>query len=840
MTQKETQKLKSIFLRIGKESFAQLYERFKNECENKIKLELQQSPDLSIEERIKKENISNINADQKIDFEKVISFLQDEDYVFSKKDVELLNNFTSRLNYLFIGTSPAGKGMADQVARVKNGTIWKNGTLEIDVLFNNFKKADSWSEFQNTTKINKSFLDSDFKWILIYVFSDVKNCQNKNKYPLFYPEWQITADWCFDIPQLDYDTFCKYYAEIKDLQEPRMLYFSIYFYCLRLSLKSDKEYNEYLSSLNENKKIKVMKEIRENDEGDKGEIIYQEEENNQNNRNNMENSNSHFIVEISSLSNIFSILESGSEIKYKIITPSNTSVPAEIKSGDKILVVIKDKASFNFRVEGTDPDESLVLRKTFEVDRSSTFSFQEQGKFYPITKEEYEAICSKLFSDFRTDPSPETTKVELGNIKEQFADWLFNSGKYSRVYNGDRAILVEKLNEFGVAYNTDFGISIFGYPSVSLDKIIEALETNIIEDTGEIGDLNRRTVGNGSVKAILGPKNYIKFLKELLLKSKTSRAISPKVNPVNKIYFGAPGTGKSYKITQDLKDVDLIFQKRVTFHPEYDNASFVGGYKPITDINGDIKYEFVPQIFTDIYVEACNDPFHQYYLIIEEINRGNCAEIFGELFQLLDRDEKYKITPSNELINYLTNNISNSNFYKECTMLLPDNLSVLATMNTSDQSLFPMDSAFKRRWEWEYIPINHSKNSSDNKSADYTIVVDSSKEVNWIDFIIKINKKIEENPNLGMDKCIGNYFVKPNKNNEISLDNFIHKVMFYLWNDVFKDEPKDSIFNYKNNKITYQSFFPIESEGKKQVITILENLELLKPTESAKENISVE
>ena len=318
---------------------------------------------------------------------------------------------------------------------------------------------------------------------------------------------------------------------------------------------------------------------------------------------------------------------------------------------------------------------------------------------------------------------------------------------------------------------------------------------------------------------------------------KPPSAKSPKVTPENKIYFGAPGTGKSYQITHDLKDVDLFFQKRVTFHPEYDNASFVGGYKPITDSKGDIRYEFVPQIFTNIFVEACNDPNYQYYLIIEEINRGNCAEIFGELFQLLDRDDKYKITPSNEIINYLNNNISKSEFYSESKMLLPDNLSILATMNTSDQSLFPMDSAFKRRWDWEYVPININKDDPENESAEYTIVVDATTKINWIDFIRTINIIISKNRNLGMDKCIGNYFVKPKHNNEISLHEFIHKVLFYLWNDVFKDEPGDSIFK---NDVSYQSLFPIETEGLILVKTILEDLNLYVPPKKEGELIKSE
>lgn len=232
----------------------------------------------------------------------------------------------------------------------------------------------------------------------------------------------------------------------------------------------------------------------------------------------------------------------------------------------------------------------------------------------------------------------------------------------------------------------------------------------------------------------------------------------------------------------------------------------------------------MPQIFTNIFVEACNDSAHQYYLIIEEINRGNCAEIFGELFQLLDRNKDYKITPSNELIKYFNNNISNSEFYEGGKMLLPDNLTILATMNTSDQSLYPMDSAFKRRWEWEYVPINYSKDPMTNKSALYKIKV-RNELIDWIALIEIINKKIQSNKNLGMDKCIGNYFIEPDSNNILALDKFIYKVLFYLWNDVFKDEPKDSIFGDK----CYQDFFPIETRGEKLVLKILEDLNLTSP-----------
>ena len=534
----------------------------------------------------------------------------------------------------------------------------------------------------------------------------------------------------------------------------------------------------------------------------------------------------YYQISIDSLITTFSLIESGKEFYFNI--KSEHSFPQDITVDDKIIASVEDKVYYEFIVTEIIND-TVKLRKIFEISKSINLDFQTIGVFEQVNKDEYDLICSQLFNDFINEQS--VPSYNYGSIKEGFANWLLNLRKYSRVYKDDKTILIEKLNEYEIAYYNDFGIMIFDYPNVSIHDIINALESNVIEDLGEIGGLNKRTVGNGSVKAILGSQNYIKFLKDLLNSTKKATLISTKCQPINKIYFGSPGTGKSFRVTEDLSKVDKVFQKRVTFHPEYDNASFIGSYKP-TSNDGNIAYEFSPQIFTNIYVEACNDPEHQYYLIIEEINRGNCAEIFGELFQLLDRDINYEITPPKELINYLDNNIPNSNFYNDSKMLLPDNLSILATMNTSDQSLFPMDSAFKRRWEWEYIPINYSSDPKLNKSASYYIKLDASTIVKWVDFIEQINSKIQDNPSLGMDKCIGNYFVKPNEKNEISIEAIIYKVVFYLWNDVFKDEPKNSIFK---GKITYQDFFPIKDKGEKLLRSILYDLKLIEAIQTIEE-----
>lgn len=279
------------------------------------------------------------------------------------------------------------------------------------------------------------------------------------------------------------------------------------------------------------------------------------------------------------------------------------------------------------------------------------------------------------------------------------------------------------------------------------------------------------------------------------------------------IFYGSPGTGKSREIELRTKGHD---RTRITFHPETDYQSFVGSYKPVMDgIN--IKYEFVPQSFTKAYCNAWLNPSQPYFLIIEEINRGNCAQIFGDLFQCLDRDDngysKYEISCDKDLANYLkfifesSANVKVIERYKEIIqtedfdkIILPDNLYILATMNTSDQSLFPMDSAFKRRWDWEFVPINYLDANSLNIAIGDSLY-------NWGNFIENINPKIKELTG-SEDKQLGNRFVNP-KDGNITFDQFRSKVLFYLWSEVYKDEfgTQSSIFKYEiedNNPINFQ------------------------------------
>lgn len=306
-----------------------------------------------------------------------------------------------------------------------------------------------------------------------------------------------------------------------------------------------------------------------------------------------------------------------------------------------------------------------------------------------------------------------------------------------------------------------------------------------------------------------------------LIEKKAVRKKSPLKETEQKIYYGAPGTGKSHKVEQTLRNIDSHFYERITFHPEFDNASFIGSYRPKSNKDS-ITYEFIPQSFTNIYIKAWHDEENQYYLAIEEINRGNCAEIFGDIFQLLDRNSNYTVSPSEEMKNHIIEKLGSEHEGIKKGLKLPPNLSLYATMNTSDQSLFPMDSAFKRRWDWEYIPICYD-NIPENESYGYNVIIDDTHSFKWIDFIKNVNTVIKNNPNLGMDKCIGNYFIKSDSK-EISLKEFINKAIFYLWNDVFKDEDSsDSIFE---KRTSYEDFFPIETKGKDEILKVLKAINI--------------
>lgn len=433
-----------------------------------------------------------------------------------------------------------------------------------------------------------------------------------------------------------------------------------------------------------------------------------------------------------------------------------------------------------------------------------------------------------------------------------------------------------------------------GVDSFDIYSCVHTKELQDIIDSLNNNEEFKQYEKTGSYQYSNALKTYMRFLCAKELFSNEAKKIdAPKPIGLQQIYYGAPGTGKS-KTIKDLTFGESVI--RTTFHPDSDYASFVGTYKPITEevdlrdcygkkvIDDDTKevvkeeriaYKFIPQAFLEAYVKAWkklgrkksdnsdksynrihpalldtpeiftkNKASKKQFLIIEEINRGNCAQIFGDLFQLLDRNEygfsDYPIVADKDMQKYLekefagweiTNKDEINQLYGEANMVklimkgerlvLPSNLYIWATMNTSDQSLFPIDSAFKRRWDWKYVPIREGRDKETNAPLNWYINT-GDKQYKWWSFISKVNELIGSLTN-SENKKLGYFFCKA-KDGEIDAVLFVSKVIFYLWNDVFKDYGfDDKDFQDEEGKILSFDRFYEDKNGKTNVdIAIVE------------------
>ncbi|GHP51930.1 hypothetical protein JP0044_00480 [Helicobacter pylori] len=252
----------------------------------------------------------------------------------------------------------------------------------------------------------------------------------------------------------------------------------------------------------------------------------------------------------------------------------------------------------------------------------------------------------------------------------------------------------------------------------------------------------------------------------------------------NIILYGVPGSGKSYTLQRDYCNDNSVVEK-IVFHPDYSCSDFVGQIMPSVDDSGIVSYKFNPGPFTNILKKAYHNPQIKHVLVIDEINRGNAPAIFGEIFQLLDRLKYDKNGFKKGSSEYAINNMDIANIVhndKNASIRIPSNLWIIATMNTSDQNVFTLDTAFQRRFSMQLI-----ENSFENVDDDFKNMKILDTDITWQKFCTTINEKIAQN-NEGLssmeDKRFSVYFV--NIDDLKSKENFAHKVIKYLWDDVFK------------------------------------------------------
>ena len=451
------------------------------------------------------------------------------------------------------------------------------------------------------------------------------------------------------------------------------------------------------------------------------------------------------------------------------------------KKGTYFLVYTDDGHSFAMnRAQKTDdgtaiqtPEDNSILGKYLRKRLGLT-----DGK---------EILVNDILSYGRTDIS--ITKFDNRHYYLDFKkDWV--SDNISYIY--DTFLYLEYYNNG---------------EKLPVDKIKEDLSYHSLKDA--VTYKNGIFTLNNSNNSI--PQSLVDFAKSDFLKKHYMNEII-----LQKIFYGAPGTGKSHTVDTEYVKGNKCF--RITFHPDTDYASFVGCYKPKMGgpTGEDITYSFVPQVFLNAYIYAWNHPDEPTYLVIEELNRGNCAQIFGDIFQLLDRQKtvhpgysKYTINADSDIATYLSGKLENKERYEKAIceiyglkefdfsiLALPSNLNILATMNTSDQSLFPIDSAFMRRWEMGYVAVNYAD------AEQFSVKIDDAHKYSWADVLRGLNRYIKQEKH-STNKILGNRFVQADENNVISSVAFRDKVLFFLFNDVFKDEDEFRTSFFGGNDTLY-------------------------------------
>lgn len=462
---------------------------------------------------------------------------------------------------------------------------------------------------------------------------------------------------------------------------------------------------------------------------------------------------------------------------------SHTITSRRNNAGDQLQISLKNNDDINFikfrkLIHENDFLIVLKIKETFYYQfygvrlKDSTCSIGELS----ILNNKFKKIDSITFLDIKS-----ILQVEK---YDKFKDYKI---KMFKKWMKDNGLKIKSINNYISAIKNaykDFKVDIFDLDYGKFD-----LFYNQVKNNSEYNDIIKKN--NNYLSSAL--KNYYKFTKLLDNHQNIKQ-------PYNRIIFGAPGTGKSYKLNKDIEENQLKDSfERVTFHPNYTFSQFVGSYKPVSRIKEgsdekEIRYEFVPGPFLRVLVDSLNDQSNgtPHVLIIEEINRANPAVVFGDVFQLLDRDETgksvYSINIPEEIKEYLeSQQISIQQLY------IPSNMYIWATMNSADQGVYPMDSAFKRRWSFEYIDIDENQENIAEKKIELKSSKDDYKTYRWNELRIEINKVLKK-AKVNEDKLLGPFFLSKTELSKTGeeFDNiFKSKVLMYLYEDILKHKKID-------------------------------------------------
>lgn len=512
---------------------------------------------------------------------------------------------------------------------------------------------------------------------------------------------------------------------------------------------------------------------------------------------------------------------------------------AEPKKGDCIAGYVGQPAGqvrMLFEVTRDSDNNKLYLKKIIDVypgaeagnfEELSDVTDMAEASFKDVIEIEaglYDEIKSRLIKGIADEMEDE----EEG-LKEQFEQYIYNVRKLSSTRQvSELGKWSDKLVESGILDKGIFQILDADEYRIAAQKIKESEEYINYKK-----ERKQKNPGSG-LPLDQGMTNYEKFLIYLMKKETKAFMIDFHTGyesefPRNRIFFGAPGTGKSFLMDKDRKALtgedNSTDYERVTFHPDYSYANFVGTYKPVPckDENGNdsITYEYVPGPFIRVLIKALKSARRNekkpFLLLVEEINRANTAAVFGDVFQLLDRNKdyvsEYPIHASEDIKNYLAKpEVLGGNPEDYEQLRIPDNMFIWATMNSADQGVFSMDTAFKRRWDFKYIGID----DNDSELAGKKVVLGQASfrhRVEWNELRKQMNHFMADN-GINEDKQLGPYFINrtiavPESGTEIDSVKFCkafkNKVIMYLFEDAVRQKRAALFEGVTGDKTRYSS-----------------------------------